>query len=54
MEFTEIIISYYKGSNVFNQIVFINKGTIDFVEPFEFSAHLEYLKLPITTFKEIK
>lgn len=54
MEFTEIIISYYKGSNAFNQIVFITNGFIEFVEPFEFSSHLEYLKLPITTFKEIK
>jgi hypothetical protein len=53
MNFTEIIITYYKDSSTFNQIVFISEGIIDFVEPFELKHHHEYLNLEITKFKEI-
>lgn len=51
--YTEIIITYYKDSNNFNQIILITDGVIDFVEPFELKHHAQYLNLDITTFKEI-
>ena len=53
MEYTERIINYYKGSNAFNQIVFIKDGFIEFVEPFELKHHGEYLNLDVTVFEEI-
>lgn len=54
MEFTEIIITYYSDSNCFLYITFITDGVIQFAEPFELKHHLQYLKLDITTFKELK
>lgn len=35
----------------FHQIIFINNGVIEFVEPFEVKHHMEYLPLEITEFK---
>lgn len=54
MEFTEIIITYYSDSNSFNQIAFLIDGIYQSIEPFEFNSHLQYLKLSITRFVELK
>jgi hypothetical protein len=53
MNYTEIIITYYKDSSTFNQIAFLINGVYDTVEPFELKYHSEYLNLSITTFKQI-
>ena len=53
MEFTEIVINYYKDAQTFNQIVFINNGFIEYVEPFALKYHSQYLNLDITIFKQI-
>jgi hypothetical protein len=54
MNYTEIIITYYKDSSTFNQIAFLINGIYDNVEPFELKYHCEYLNLDITTFKQIQ
>jgi hypothetical protein len=53
MNYTEIIITYYKDSSTFNQIAFLIYGIYDTVQPFELKYHSEYLNLDITTFKQI-
>jgi len=53
MEYTEIIISYYKGSVEFHQITFIKDGFIEWVEPFELKHHCQWLNNDVTIFVEI-
>lgn len=50
---TEIIINYYKDSDHFNQIAFLEDGAYITVEPFELKYHSKYLNLEITKFVEI-
>lgn len=52
-EFTEIIVNYYKDSKEFNQIIFIQNGIIEHVEPFELKHHHKALNLDTTVFHEI-
>lgn len=49
----EIIINYYKDSDHFNQIAFLEDGAYITIEPFELKHHAEYLNLEITKFVEI-
>jgi hypothetical protein len=53
MNYTEIIITYYKDSSTFHQIAFLINGIYDTVETFELKYHSEYLNLDITTFEQI-